>query len=242
MPYALQREDGKYVTPLGSKSSYVRGIENARAFDTLDAAKRDMCGNERIVQFGYIGSVREEINMRKNPRKRTAIKRGDPRSKISRASVARLQAKHYRSNPVTGVAILTKYIGPTNVRGARVKAYTESGRSITLGWNHALNSEENHEGAAKALAKKMNWTGTLIGGGTKTGYAFVFERGPFGKNLHTTMRRNPQPVHRKRFVLALKTPRGWSEIRKSYASLIAAKKAARALAQGIRATVRITAG
>jgi hypothetical protein len=60
MPYALQRiEDGKYVAPSGSKSSYGRGIENARAFDTLEAAKRDKCGNERVVEFGYIGAVRE---------------------------------------------------------------------------------------------------------------------------------------------------------------------------------------
>lgn len=60
MPYALQRiEDGKYVAPAGSLRSYVRGIENARAFDTLAAAQRDKCGNERIVEFGYIGAVRE---------------------------------------------------------------------------------------------------------------------------------------------------------------------------------------
>jgi len=60
MPYALQRiEDGKYVAPSGSRSSYVRGIENARAFDSLESAKRDKCGNERIVQFGYVSAVRE---------------------------------------------------------------------------------------------------------------------------------------------------------------------------------------
>ena len=60
MPYALQRlNDGKYVAPAGSPRSYVRGIENARAFDTLEAAKRDKCGNERIISFGYIGAVRE---------------------------------------------------------------------------------------------------------------------------------------------------------------------------------------
>ena len=60
MPYALQRTDGKYVAPSGSQHSYVKGIENARAFDTLQAAQRDKCGNESIVQFGYIGAYREE--------------------------------------------------------------------------------------------------------------------------------------------------------------------------------------
>ena len=41
MSYALQRiEDGKYVARQGSAHSYVRGIENARAFATIEEAKR----------------------------------------------------------------------------------------------------------------------------------------------------------------------------------------------------------
>lgn len=71
------------------------------------------------------------------------------------------------------VAILTKYIGPTNYRDSRVKAYTESGRSITIPWDDALNSEENHNAAALALQTKMGWTDDLIQGGTPKGYVFV---------------------------------------------------------------------
>lgn len=52
-------------------------------------------------------------------------------------------------------AILTKYLGPTNHRGSRVKATLPSGKSLTLGWDCALNSEENHELAAKAIASKQ---------------------------------------------------------------------------------------
>lgn len=53
-------------------------------------------------------------------------------------------------------AIVTKYIGPSNVKGSRVKAICQAG-SITLHWDHALNQDQNHCEAAKALAKKLDW-------------------------------------------------------------------------------------
>ena len=71
-------------------------------------------------------------------------------------------------------AITTKYLGPTNVHGSRVKATAEAG-SVTLSWDHALNTDENHIAAAKVLAEKFNWAGNYVGGalhGT-SGYAFV---------------------------------------------------------------------
>lgn len=71
-------------------------------------------------------------------------------------------------------AIVTKYLGPTNFRGSRVKATADAG-SVTLSWDDALDSRSNHEAAAKALADKFGWRGRLIGGGLPTGYAFVFE-------------------------------------------------------------------
>jgi len=53
-------------------------------------------------------------------------------------------------------AIVTKYLGPTNCRGGRVVAWCEAGR-IVVGWNHAIGIPENHEGAARALVKKLGW-------------------------------------------------------------------------------------
>ena len=53
-------------------------------------------------------------------------------------------------------AIQTKYIGPTNSRGSRVKAYCQAG-SITVSWLHNLNSEENHKRAVLELIKKLGW-------------------------------------------------------------------------------------
>ena len=51
-------------------------------------------------------------------------------------------------------AITTKYFGPTNTRGARVKASCSRG-SITVSRNHALSIEENHAEAKKALVEKF---------------------------------------------------------------------------------------
>ncbi len=60
-------------------------------------------------------------------------------------------------------AIETKYLGPTNFRGARIKASAQAG-SITIPWDHALNVEGNHDAACKALVRKWGWYGTWIRG------------------------------------------------------------------------------
>lgn len=53
-------------------------------------------------------------------------------------------------------AILTKYLGPTDHRGARITAKTHGG-AITVPWDHSLNSEDNHTAAAKAYCAKTGW-------------------------------------------------------------------------------------
>ena len=54
-------------------------------------------------------------------------------------------------------AIKTKYIGPTNSKGSRVKATCDAG-SITINWQDALNTERNHAAARDALCVKLGWT------------------------------------------------------------------------------------
>lgn len=54
-------------------------------------------------------------------------------------------------------AILTKYLGPTDHRGARVKAQGARS-SVTVDWDCALSTDDNHRAAAKAYALKMGWT------------------------------------------------------------------------------------
>ena len=71
------------------------------------------------------------------------------------------------------VAIETKYLGPTNTLGSRVKAKC-SGGQVIIDWDCALNGSDNHAEAAKALIKKMQWTDVrLVQGGMGSGYVFV---------------------------------------------------------------------
>ena len=79
-------------------------------------------------------------------------------------------------------AIVTKYHGPTNHRGSRVKATAQVG-SLTLSWDHALNSDGNHRAAALALANKFNWLeySDLSEGGSLpagNGECFILTRKP----------------------------------------------------------------
>jgi hypothetical protein len=71
-------------------------------------------------------------------------------------------------------AIRTKYVGPTNTRGARIIAKDEDGNRVSISYPHELSGEDVYRAAADALCAKMKWPGNLIGGGTKDGYVFVF--------------------------------------------------------------------
>lgn len=61
-------------------------------------------------------------------------------------------------------AITTKFIGPTNCKGARIKATADAG-SITLSWDYELTADCNHIAAAKALVEKLDWGGQWFMGG-----------------------------------------------------------------------------
>ena len=74
-------------------------------------------------------------------------------------------------------AIITKYLGPTNSRGSRIKA-TKAGDSkvsVTIGYDYALDTFDVHAKAAKALCDKYKWECDLIAGGTESGYVFLME-------------------------------------------------------------------
>ena len=70
-------------------------------------------------------------------------------------------------------AIVTKFHGPTDCQGARVRATTGAG-SITVSWDYALGIEANHRAAALALASRYGWPLDMVGGGLpRSGYVFV---------------------------------------------------------------------
>lgn len=86
-------------------------------------------------------------------------------------------------------AIQTKYLGPTNNRGSRVKAWfgdRENGMSVTLHWDDALHRDDNYRAAAEELRRRMvaadRWGGVhatcpLIMACVPDGYVFVFNTG-----------------------------------------------------------------
>jgi hypothetical protein len=53
-------------------------------------------------------------------------------------------------------AIMTKYLGPTNTRGARLVAWCDAKR-IVVPWSYEVGTDENHKKAATALAWSLGW-------------------------------------------------------------------------------------
>lgn len=72
-------------------------------------------------------------------------------------------------------AITTKYIGPTDYKGARIRVKAEGLPSILYHWNDGLNIDANHTAAAKAFAEEHEWAGQWCGGGLpdQTGNCYV---------------------------------------------------------------------
>jgi hypothetical protein len=72
-------------------------------------------------------------------------------------------------------AIQTRFLGPTNHRGARVVAWCDAGR-LVVSWDHSLSVEPNHAAAASALRVKLDWPGDMVSGALPGGdYAHVFK-------------------------------------------------------------------
>lgn len=75
-------------------------------------------------------------------------------------------------------AIQTRFLGPTNVKGSRIKAWCDAG-VIQIPYPHELSGQACHRKAAEALIVKLGWTspyyGPLLGGHLPNGdHAFVF--------------------------------------------------------------------
>lgn len=52
--------------------------------------------------------------------------------------------------------IETRYLGPTNTKGGRIRARAWAGH-VTIPYDHALTIEGNHRAAAMTLAAKLGW-------------------------------------------------------------------------------------
>lgn len=75
-------------------------------------------------------------------------------------------------------AIHTKFLGPTDTRGARVKAYSSDGRSVTVSFDSGLGEVERHFAAARAFAEKhfayAPDTDRMVYGDSADGRGYVF--------------------------------------------------------------------
>lgn len=63
-------------------------------------------------------------------------------------------------------SIKTKYSTSPSTGGGRIRAKASNGAgSVTVHYDHHLNTESNHMAAARKLAEKLGWKGTYIAGG-----------------------------------------------------------------------------
>ena len=80
------------------------------------------------------------------------------------------------------VVIKTKYIGPSNSRGSRIKA-SANGFSVTIPYDYSLNSEFLHFKAVQELVKKhkLEWDISNMGfGSDDQGFYFTFNNSVMG--------------------------------------------------------------
>lgn len=70
--------------------------------------------------------------------------------------------------------IKTKFIGPTNYRGARIKATCQAG-SVTIPYPYHESSSNSHWIAAQTLIQKcgFNWGNKFTVGSDNNGYYFI---------------------------------------------------------------------
>lgn len=72
-------------------------------------------------------------------------------------------------------AIQVRYLGPTDCRGSRIKAWAEGVGSVTIPYPHELSGEAVYRLAAETLCKRQGWPHAIVGGGLPNGdYAFCF--------------------------------------------------------------------
>ena len=73
-------------------------------------------------------------------------------------------------------SIQTRYIGPTNSRGARIKAYSEGfPRGITVPYEHgAAGHTGAHRVAAESFIRATGWFGVWIEGASADGRGSVY--------------------------------------------------------------------
>jgi hypothetical protein len=72
-------------------------------------------------------------------------------------------------------AIITKYHGPSNMKGSYISAKAEGVKAIKVPFDYSLDDYARHEKAALELCTKYNWGNSILGGGIDSdSMAWVF--------------------------------------------------------------------
>ena len=87
-------------------------------------------------------------------------------------------------------AIETKYTGPTDSRGSRITARAQAGR-ISVPYDHALDFDENHDAAARALVVKLGWLGSWVGAQAPDGRFVYVDRSCTGFTVRRSRKVTP---------------------------------------------------
>ena len=74
-------------------------------------------------------------------------------------------------------AIQVRYLGCTNHKPSRWKAFAADGLQVTRSYDHALQPEDNARCAALKLIDKMNWNVKITGSGSLPNGDYVFTIG-----------------------------------------------------------------
>jgi len=92
---------------------------------------------------------------------------------------------------MTVQAIETKFLGPTNKRGSRIKASADAG-SLTVAYDTGESDYDNHFEAAAALGDQFGWFEhgeLLVAGGVGNGYVWVILTPSEVDRLHAIVKR-----------------------------------------------------
>src|SRR6476469_1499080 len=79
----------------------------------------------------------------------------------------------WRPREMSYQAIETKFFGPTNHRGARIRVRCQA-RTMFVAWDYSLGIDHNHDAAARALAEKLAWRGSWFAGCNVAGSGNVY--------------------------------------------------------------------
>lgn len=85
-------------------------------------------------------------------------------------------------------AIMTKYLGPTNTKGSRIKAIWQrfdGPVSVTVGYDSAMSQRDNHAYAAMEIVRKYTDNGNnwIVGELPDGNYCFVMRGDEFSRHF-----------------------------------------------------------